>query len=134
MSKRLVASIGGAENLATAEFIDEGKVLIQSLSVLQCISLRLLIFLSSSDPFASLRRHCNSVNKWIRAEVNFIRYGYETRNTDETIGFPRCVNVTDPGTKTDYPLWQALQLSNSTRKLALDPSASESRSAYSSMG
>lgn len=133
-SKRPVKSIGAAEVLAAAEAIDEGKTLKSAMSILLRMPIRLLIALDSRDLFTSLSTQRNSIDKSIRADVNVIRYEYETINADEIIWIPGRVNLSDPGTKTDSPLAQALQLTMSSGKLSLDLSESESRCADRPLG
>lgn len=133
-SKRPVKSIGAAEILAAAKAIDEGKILKQAMSTLLGLPIRLIVALDSRDLFTSLSTKRNSVDKSIRAEVNVIRFEYETGNADEIVWIPSRVNLIDPGTNTDSPLVQSLQLTIATDKLSTDLSASERRSADRPLG
>lgn len=127
-------SISVDEILAGAESIDEEKVLKTAMYTLLGMLLRLLVAVHSRDLFTSLSTKRNSIDKSIRANINSIRYEYENGNADEVIWIPGRVNLTDPGTKTDSLLPQALQLTMSSGKLALDLSESEARSADRPLG
>ena len=133
-SKRPVKSVGAAEILAASEAIDEGKVLKQALSTLLGIPLRLIIALDSLDLFTALSTQKNSIDKSIRADVNVIRYEYETQHADDMIWIPGRVNLTDPGTKTDSPLTQAMIQTMACGKLSIDLSEAEARSSDRSLG
>lgn len=126
-SKRPVKSVGAAEILAASEAIDEEKMLKMAMSLLLFNNIPLLVALDSRDLFTSLSTQRNSVDKSIRADVNVIRYEFETQHVDEIIWIPDRVNLTDPGTKTDSPLTQSLLQTMSNGKIAIDLTEHESR-------
>lgn len=133
-SKRPVRSIGAAEILAASEAIDEGKTLKTALSTLLAIPVRLIIIVDSKDLYTSLSTRRNSIDRSIRADVNVIRFEFETGNIDELCWLPGQLNIADPGTKTDSPLCQSLQLLMHDGKLPLDISRHESRRHDRSLG
>ena len=76
----------------------------RAMSTLLNMPIRLMVALDSRELFSPLSTKRNSIDKSICADVNCIRYEYETRNVDEVIWIPGNVNLTDPGTKTGSPL------------------------------
>lgn len=103
-SKRPVKSVGAAEILAAGEAIDEGKIIAQAYSILLGMKMDLLIALDSKDLFQSLSTQRNSIDKFIRADVNVIRHEFETQNVHKIMWIPGKQNLADPGTKAGSPL------------------------------
>lgn len=133
-SRRPVRSIAAAEVLAASEAIDEGKILKSTFSTLLSSPVRLVIIVDSKDLYTSLSTRRNSVDKSIRADVNLIRFEYEMRTVDEFCWVPGAVNLADPGTKTDSPLCQSLQLLMHSGKIPIDLSRHEARRNDRSLG
>ena len=133
-SRRPVRSIGSAETLAVGEAIDEGKLLKEAISLLLQIDVQLIIVTDSKDLYNSLSTQRNATDKSIRADVNVIRYEFETNSVNEMVWVPGRVNLADPGTKRDSQLTDALQLLLFTGRIPLDLSAAESRSTYLPLG
>lgn len=133
-SRRPVKSIGAAEIMAVGEAIDDGKVLKSALSTILGFKLQLTVITDSKDLYTSLSTQRNSVDKSIRADVNVIRFEYETHAVDTVAWIPGRTNPADVGTKRDSPLCDALSLMLFTGKLSLDFNQAEFRSADRSLG
>ena len=133
-SKRPTKSIGAAEILAASEVIDEGKTLKAALSALLMIRVPLIVAVDSKDLYTSLSTRRNSIDKSIRAAVNVIRFEYEVGNVDVMCWLPGSVNPADPGTKTNSPLIQVLQLLMHSGSIPHDLSRHETRSFDRSLG
>lgn len=127
-SKRPVKSIGAAEILAAFEAIDEGKTLSKAFSSLLGIAVGLIIALDTKNLYTSLSTRRNSIDRSIRADVNVIRYEFETRNVNRITWIPGNFNLADPGTKTDSPPTQTLQLMLCSSRLPIAFDKSESSS------
>lgn len=115
-SRRPVESFSTAEILAAAEAVDEGKILKSVFSALLCTLSHLPVALYSRDLLTSFSTQRNSVDISICADVNVIRYEYETHNIDEIVWIPGRVNLTNPGTKTYSALSVTLQLALTCEK------------------
>lgn len=116
-SKRPVKSIGAAEILAAGQAIDEGKVLASAYHILLGVQVDLVIALDSKDLFETLSTCRNSIDSSIRADVNVIRYEFETHKVNRIVLIPGKINIRDPLTKTNSPLCQPFQLSMFTGEL-----------------
>lgn len=66
--------------------------------------------LDSKDLYTSLATQRQSVDRSVRADVNYIRYHFEVGNANRICWIPGQLNLADPGTKSDSPLTPALQL------------------------
>lgn len=133
-SKRPVKSIAAAEVLAASEAIDEGKILKTTLATLTATPVRLILIVDSKDLYTSLSTRRNSIDRSIRADVNIIRFEYDMGHVDQICWLPGAVNLADPGTKTDIPLSQSLQLMMHTGKIPIDLSRQENRRNDRSLG
>lgn len=102
--KRPVKSIGAAKILAASESIDEGKCLKRPAALLFGIDISIIIALDSRDLYTSLSTQRNSIDNLIRADINVLRYEFETKNVNEMVWIPGCVILTDTGIKTDSRL------------------------------
>lgn len=109
-SKRPVKSIASAEILAVGEAIDEGKIIARSYEALLGIKTELWIVLDSKDLYTTLTTCRNASDRSVRGDVSLIRYEFETQNVSRMIWVPGKVNLSDPGTKPNSPLSNALQL------------------------
>jgi len=109
-SKRPVKSIASAETLAVGEAIDEGKLLRNAFERLLNIEIELVIILDSKDLFDTLSTCRNATDRSIRADVNVIRFEFETRAVSRMIWTTGATNLADPLTKHNSPLTQALEL------------------------
>jgi len=126
-SKRPVRSIGAAEVLAASEAVDEGKVLKSAMTRLLGINVELIVIVDSKDLYTSLSTQRNSIDRSIRADVNVIRFEFETNSVNEMVWVPGSLNLADPGTKPDSPLTQPLQLLMHTGMIPIDLNRQESR-------
>lgn len=115
-SKRPVPSTVAAEILAAAEAIEEGKILKSALSTVFAIKVRLIVAVDSKDLYTTLSTLRNATDRFIRADVNMVRFDFETGNIDEVVWIPGSVNPADPGTKLNSPLTTSLQLALCTGK------------------
>ena len=61
-----------------------------------------------------------SIDRSVRADVNFIRDECEAGNADRICWVPGRLNLTDPGTKPHSPPTQSLQLLMFSGKLPFD--------------
>ena len=109
-SRRPVKSIGAAEILAVGEGIDEGKMLRGAFSMLLGIEIDLIVVLDSKDSFDTLSTCRNATDRSVRADVNVIRFEFETRVVSRMFWTPGKTNLTVPLTKRSSPLIEALQL------------------------
>ena len=125
-SKRPVKSIGSAEVLAVGEAIDEGKILKSVVSTIIGVNVKLLVATDSKDLFNSLSTQRNSIDKSIRADVNLIRFEYETHSVNTVVWIPGKTNRADPGTKRDSPLTDVLLLMLYTGIIPIDFTGSQS--------
>ena len=133
-SKRPVKSVGAAEILAAGEAIDEGKLLRLALTTILPLNIDFMLVLDSRDLFNSLSTCRNSADRSIRADVNVIRYEFESRNVSNMMWVPGKVNLADPCTKPNSPLTDALQLLLQSGKLPFGFPDSEIRSSNRSTG
>lgn len=83
MLKRPVKFIGAAKILAPSEAIDEGEMLKIALTLLRYNNITLLVALDSRDLFTTLSTQRNIVDKSTRADVNVIRYEFETQHVNK---------------------------------------------------
>ena len=127
-------SIGAAEILAVGESIDEGKVLQASISELLGHNLKLTVITDSKYLYTYLSTQHNSIDKSIRADVNDIRFEYETHHVNTVAWIPGQIYPAEVGTKSDSALIEEVQLMLFTGKLQLDYSNAEVRSANRSLG
>lgn len=86
-------------------------------SMLLGISIELVVVHDSKDLYVSLAKQRQSVDSSVCAEVNFIRYQFETSNADRICWIPGRFSIAEPGTKTDSSLIQAILLLLFSRKL-----------------
>lgn len=98
------------------------------------MEIELLIALDSKDLFSSLSTQRNSIDRSIRADVNVIRFEFETKSVSKIYWIPGKMNLSDPGTKADSPLIPALQLLLHTGKIPIEFPTAESRSSGRSLG
>ena len=81
-SRRPVKSIAAAEILAVGEGIDEGKMIKYALSDILGIEIKLIAVTDSKDLFNSLYTQRNATDRSVRADVNVIRFDFETKAVD----------------------------------------------------
>lgn len=109
----------------------------------KCYGLRFLYFCQlkliscwslTRDLFNSLSTCRNSADRSIRADVNFIRYEFQSQNISSILWVPGKVNLADPYTKPNSPLTRTLQLLLSSRKIPLGLPDSDVRTSSCSTG
>lgn len=71
--------------------------------------------------YTSLSTRRNSIDKWIRADVNFIRFEFETGIIVEMFWPPGTLNLVAPGTNTDRTLCEYLQLFILVKSTSIHP-------------
>ena len=98
-SRRPVKSIGAAEILPVGEAIDEGKVLKSAISVHIGQKLQLVVITDSKYLFNSLATQIISIDKSFRADLNVIRFEYETHAVITVGWIPGKIDPADVGTK-----------------------------------
>lgn len=101
---RHTKATGDAELLAACEAIDEGKVLQAMFEVLVYITIKLNIVVDSKDLSTSLSTQSNSVNGYIRADINFKRLDIRTKKICRKVWIPGKTILAASGMKTDNPL------------------------------
>lgn len=126
-SKRPLRSIGFAEFFAASEAVDKSKVLKASFSLHLGMKIPLYIVLYSKDLYILLYTCHNSIDRSIGADVNVIHFKYEVGNVDAMYWLSSPVNIADPSTKPDSPLYQSLKLHMHTSVTPLDLFRHESR-------
>ncbi len=109
-SRRPVESIGFAETLSTGEAIDKAKALVKAFNELLELEIELWIALYSKDLFTALSTCSLASDSSIRGDVSSIRFEFATKVVSSMIWVPGKINLADPGTKTDSPLTDLLQL------------------------
>lgn len=81
-----------------------------SLQILMETEIELWIAVGRKDLYISLSTQRNSIDKSIRADVNIIRFDFETKVLNRMFWIPGRCNLSDPGTKQDSPLQDTLNL------------------------
>lgn len=109
-SKRPVTSIAASQVLAAGEAVDEGIVLKQIFSTLLDINVELIIALDSSNIYISLKTQRKAAICSVRSNVNYNRYAFERGHANPVLWISGRLILTDPGTKSESPLADALQL------------------------
>lgn len=84
-SKRPVRSIGAAEIFAASDAVEERRVFKRTLYSLLKINDQLIVVVDAQDLFTLFSTQRNSFDRPIRADVNMIRFEYQTGNVDEII-------------------------------------------------
>lgn len=110
LSRRPTKSIGSADVLATGFGIDEGILTSAALSILLSAQIPVTVVADSKDLFDSLTSCHVPEDKSIRADVQLIRYYFETRQIHKMVWVPGSLNLADPLTKKDSSLCDALQI------------------------
>ena len=98
------------------------------------INAKLIVITDSKDLYNSLSTQPNATDRSVRADVNVIRFDFETKAVDSMVWIPGRTNLADPGTKRDSALTEALQLLLLTGKIPIDLSESEVRSSDRPLG
>lgn len=132
--KRPVKSTGAAEILAAGEAIDEGKVLHDALQLILATKIDLWIAVDRKELYTSFSTQMNSIDKSIRADVNIIRFDFETKAINRMFWIPGRCNLSDPGTRQDSPLRDTLNLTLQTGHIPIEFPTMESRSSDSPLG
>jgi len=133
-SVRPVRSIGSAEIIAAGIAIDEGKILVKAYETLLKSKLDLRIAVDSKDLWDSLSSCHEPTDKSVRADVNVIRFEFETKNVTNMTWIPGKLNLADPMTKKDSPISNNLQLLMYTGELPFDTSSTKTRDSSQSTG
>lgn len=133
-SRRPVKSIGAAETLACGEALDDGKLLAAAAGDVFGKRVPLLIALDSRDLFTSLSTKRNSIDRSIRADVNILRHDYELDMLRELVWIPGKINLSDPGTKPNSPLCDALRITLQDGRLSLNYEIAEHSKRGRSLG
>lgn len=119
-SKRPTRSIVAAEVQAASLPIDEGKRLKPALSLQLRMPIPLNIVVDSKYLYMSLSTRRKSIDKSTRADVHVVRSELEVANSDAMYWLLGSVLHASPGTKTDSPHCQALQLLVHSGNIPLD--------------
>jgi len=109
-SKRPVRSVGVAETFAAGIAIDEGKLLKMAYQRILGLPIDLYVAVDSNDLWETISTCRTPTDKSIRSDVCLIRYEFETKALNRLIWIPGSSNLTDPLTKPNSPLCNALQL------------------------
>ena len=113
-------SIASAEVLAVGKAIDESLIIKAAFEKLVGIEVELNIIVDSKDLFTSLSTCRVPEDKSIRADVQLIRYCFETKKIENIIWIPGAVNPADPLTKKDSPILESLQIMLYQGEIPLD--------------
>ena len=133
-SKRPVRSIGSAETIAAGVAIDEGKLLVMSLKLLLGIHVDLRVCVDSKDLWDTLTTCHEPTDKSVRADVNVIRYEFETHKVNFMSWIPGKLNMSDPLTKKDSPMNKSLQLMMFSGELPVSYEDAKTRKSEQSTG
>ena len=98
------------------------------------LDVNLFVVVDSKDLFTSLSTCRTPEDKSIRADVQLLRYNFETEQLNKLIWIPGSANPADPLTKKDSLLSEVLQLMLFQGRLPLDLSRMEDRPAAASLG
>lgn len=133
-SRRTVKSSGSAESLACSESIDEGKALFEALCYLLDKTVPFVMAVDSKDLFNALSNQGNASDKSILADVNVVRYEFETRKIFQMVWIHRKLNLADVGTEQDYPILDAFRLWTVSGQLPFKFTDMESRTLNRMLG
>ena len=107
-SKRPVKSVPAAEILASAEAIDEAKMISHAFSEIMNMNIGVHLCVDSKDLFTSLSTQRNSIDRSIRGDVASIRFEFQVGNVNKISWIPGKINLADPLTNKDSQLTDAL--------------------------
>lgn len=96
--------------LAAGSAIDESILISSALGVLLKAEIPVIVVVDSKDLFDSLTSCHVPEDKCIRADVQLIRYYFETQKVNKMLWIPGSLNLAHPLTKKDSRLTDALQL------------------------
>lgn len=133
-SKRPIKSIHAAEILATGQAIDYAKVIASAYRKFLKMEIDVNVVLDSKALFSTLSTCRNSIDRSIRADVSVIRYEFETQKVNSISCIPGKTSITDPLTKPNSPLVDALILSMFSRKISISLTDILSKNSASSTG
>jgi len=133
-SPRPVRSIGSAETIAAGFAIDEGKMLAKAYNHLLNIEVEVGIAVDSMDLWNTLTTCHEPNDKSVCADVKVIRYEFETKNISWMRWIPGKINLSDPTTKKDSPMVQALQLMMYDGEIPIDLTDAKMRHSSQSIG
>lgn len=108
--KRLVGSVEAEEIIVAAECIDEGIVFKLAVSKLLCFTIDLTVVLGSKNLYLSPTTQRLSIDRSVRADVNFYKYQFKVGNAERIYRDPGRFNLAEPGIKPDGPSTLPLQL------------------------
>lgn len=103
-------STAAGEILAAGDGIDEALVLIRIYAQLLGLRVELIAVLDCKDIYTSQSTQFQSIDRSVRADANLIRYQFEVGNSDQICWISGRLNPADPGTKSDSPPTQPLEL------------------------
>lgn len=89
--------------------IDNEIVLKDVCALLLGVEVELFVVLDSCDLFTSLSTQRKSADRSVPADVNYIRYMFETEKANRFSGIPGHLDLADPVTKPDKPITKPLQ-------------------------
>ena len=133
-SKHPVRLIVSAETIAAAIAIDEGKIMVQSLRCLLNHLSKLKICFDSKDLWDSLTNCHEPTDKSVKANVNVIRYEFETKKVSQMTCIPGKINPSDDLTIKDSPMKNPLQLMLFTGEIAITFSQGKTKNLNVSTG
>lgn len=134
LSHRPVKSIASSEVLAAGEGVDEGKQLARTYKKLLQLDVPLTVLVDSKDLFTSISTCRVPEDKSIRADLELLRYYYETKQLNELIWIPGSTNLSDSLTKKDSPLCNVLQLMLFDGFIPMNIDKAQSSASKTSMG
>lgn len=123
-SRRPAKSAPAAEILAASEAVDELVVLKKVLYGIFGYDIATMVIVDSKDLFHALSSKRNTTDKSVRADVNSMRFYFET-SIDIFAWIPGALNPADVGTKLDSPLTEALILTLVTGIFQIDLTSCE---------
>lgn len=133
-SVRPVRSIGSAEIIAAGIAIDEGKLLVKAYETLLSIKIDLRVAVDSKDLWDSLSSCHEPTDKSVKADVNVIRFEFETKNVNYMTWISGKLNLADPLTKKDSPIGKSLQLLMFSGEIPFDTNSTKTRDSSQSTG
>lgn len=107
-SKRPVNSTGADEIIATLKAINEGKVFKRANSEISVVNIQLQVVVDAWDLISTLFSQRSSIDKFVRATLKVIRYGFKVGNVNLIPWIPERISLAVAKSKRSSPLTQPL--------------------------
>ena len=105
-----------------------------ALSEMLGITVKLIIVTDSKNVYNLVSTQRNATDRSVRADVNVIRFYFETKAADEMVWIPGRKNLAEVDTKRDSALAESLQILLLTGTISLDLTEATVRSSDRPLG